>query len=48
MSIFRIGTLMICLICGCAATPRSQTEAEVRLSYGNNKPHGEVVLRLVR
>jgi len=38
------------LICGCtvAPTPRSRTEAEIRLSYDNDKPHGEVVLRLVR
>jgi hypothetical protein len=51
MKIFRIGiVVLISLICGCAVapTPRSRTEAEIRLSYDNDKPHGEVVLRLVR
>jgi hypothetical protein len=51
MKIFRIGiVILISLICGCtvAPSPRSRTEAEIRLSYDNDKPHGEVVLRLVR
>jgi hypothetical protein len=51
MKIFRIVLIAAAsLICGCAVapSPRSRTEAEIRLSYDNDKPHGEVVLRLVR
>lgn len=51
MKIFRIALIaVVSLICGCAVapTPRSKTEAEIRLSYDNDRPHGEVVLRLVR
>jgi hypothetical protein len=51
MKIFRIVLIAASsLICGCAVapSPRSRTEAEIRLSYDSDKPHGEVVLRLVR
>jgi hypothetical protein len=51
MKIFRIVLItVVSLTCGCAVAPlpRSRTEAEIRLSYDNDKPHGEVVLRLVR
>jgi hypothetical protein len=51
MKIFRIALIAaVSLTCGCtvAPSPRSRTEAEIRLSYDNDKPHGEVVLRIVR
>lgn len=51
MKAFQVSVaFLVSLICGCAVapTPRSRTEAEIRLSYDNDKPHGEVVLRMVR